>query len=177
MDEEFRGDVLIELEGECVFPFILHTLIAGEAIHARLPRDVLGHLPREIDDELRTEVGERMVVGFDTMSGGEPLDVLAVHEDGAVYVAIVHSQRRDVHRSREFLVEPLHLVVHTETHVQVEGRHEVGISALVVRLQAARELRVGQQLQRVVPMLGGLQTHLRRQTDEVFVGLELVDRI
>ena len=99
VDEELRGDVLVELEGECVFPFILHTLVAGEAIHARLPRDVLGHLPREIDDELRTEVGERMVVGLYTMSGGEPLCVLAVHEDGAVHVAIVHSQRRDFLRS------------------------------------------------------------------------------
>ena len=68
MDEELRGDVLVELEGERVFPFILHTLVAGEAVHTRLPRDVLGHLPREIDDELRTEVGERMVVGLDSMS-------------------------------------------------------------------------------------------------------------
>lgn len=37
MDEKFRRNVLVELEGERVFPFIFHTLVAGEAIHARTP--------------------------------------------------------------------------------------------------------------------------------------------
>ena len=118
-----------------------------------------------------------MAVGLQSVPRGEPLLRVAVHEDGTVYVAIVHGQRRDVHRTRQFLVEPLHLVVHTDTHIQVEGRHEVGVGALVVGFQASRELRVGQQLQRVVPVLGGLQTHLRGQTDEVFVGLELIHRV
>ena len=68
MDEELRGDVLVELEGECVFPFILHTLVTGESIHPTLPFHVFSQYPCNIYSKLRTDVGIMMLIQINSMT-------------------------------------------------------------------------------------------------------------
>ena len=56
IDEDVGGNVLVELEGERVFPFVLHTFVASKAIHSRFPLDILLDLPCKIDGKQRTHV-------------------------------------------------------------------------------------------------------------------------
>ena len=58
INKDVGRNILVELESERVFPFILNALVAGESIHAGLPLDVLGNLPKKVDGELRTEIGQ-----------------------------------------------------------------------------------------------------------------------
>ena len=146
-------------------------MVAGESVDTGLPRHHVVHLPFEGSRQLRTEVEQVVLVDVDTIARGEPC--LAV-EERTVDIAVVHGQRREVDGTRELLVEPLHLVVHTETDTDVQGREEVGVGLQVVSLETARELRVGQHLQRVVPLVGSLQSHLAGIAEEVLVRLEAV---
>ena len=145
-------------------------MVAGEAIETGFPADGLVNLPLEGGRNLRTKVGQRvsMFVGFHTKAGGQ---------GPTVYIAVVDGQGREVDGSGKLLVEPVDLVIHTETYVEVKGRHEIGEGFHVVGLKTARELGIGKYLKGVVPILGGLQSHLSSITDEVFVSFELMDGV
>ena len=71
IDEDVGGNILVELEGKRVFPFVLHTFVAGKAIHTRFPLDILLDLPCKIDGEQRTHVVKNVLTFFETIARGE----------------------------------------------------------------------------------------------------------
>ena len=68
IDEEFGGDVFVEVERERVLPLPLSTFEGSEPIHACLVRDVVGDGPLELYGELRTEIVQHMLSLIKTIS-------------------------------------------------------------------------------------------------------------
>ena len=131
IEEDVGGDVLRHLQLEGVLPLHLAAVVGGEAPEAALPGDGLGELPDEVGGELRTGVEQVVLAVVDAVTGGEPGEIgrrggVLLGEQLATDVAVVEGDGRDVDGAGQLLVEGLHLVVHTETDVEVERREEVG---------------------------------------------------
>lgn len=165
IDEDVGGNILVELEGKRVFPFVLHTFVAGKAIHSRFPLDILLDLPCKIDGEQRTHVVKNVLTFFETIARGECQ---------TINILEVICSRTQVNSTLQFMVQPVDVIIHTEREVHREWRHDVGEDKGIVCLIVTHELGVGKELGRVVPVLGGLKSQLRGIAEEVLRCLQCV---
>ena len=156
IEEDLRRDEAVELEDEGVFPFQLHTLVGSVAIEARAPGQVLHQRPREIDRKLRAKVVEHPAVVLDAETGGEGAHTGVLHVVG---------QRSEMDVALQPVVLPIDTIVHTQREVDIERGKEVGVEGRVVGPIAVGELRVGEQLECVVPASRCLQAQLGGESD------------
>ena len=63
------------------------------------------------------------------------------------------------------MVLPIDTIVHTQREVDIERGKEVGVEGRVVGPIAVGELRIGEQLERVVPASRSLQAQLGGESD------------
>ena len=105
IDEQFCGDVFVELERKGVFPLHLSAAVGGESIEACLPLDVVGESPFQVDSELRTEVMQSVLSFFQTIS---------LCQRRTFHILEIVCKRSEVYGTSEFFITCLDIVIHTE---------------------------------------------------------------
>src|SRR5574344_497698 len=137
-------------------------MIRGIIVKTTLPRHLVGNRPHHITSKLRTEVLLSMVT----------TKFITVQQGIACYIAEVEREGREVERTCQFSIKRLQLIFHTDTKVEIERRHEVGIGKLIVGFQSSSKLRISQQLQGIIPFFRCLQSEFTGQTKQVVVGFK-----
>ncbi len=74
------------------------------------------------------------------------------------------------------VVEPVYSIIHTDREVQIEWREEIGINLLIITLVTMGKLRLADQLDGIIPLLGSLQTQLAGVSDQVVSSLSTYEQ-
>ena len=178
-----------DLEVERVLPLAGNAVIVGEVVEARGPGYVAVDVEREVGLDLRTELGEDVLVLVFAL--GQRLYVVFLLEAVAgevhvrVVVAAIHIIKReggDVHVERNVAVHHLgdflrELVLHTETAVEGHRGEEGGEEAVAVHVVVLDYLGAEADVEGIEPLLESLVAEEGAEADEVVVHLVGVDRV